>query len=71
MILWKSAQNVAQLTLYMAEKSIQKIEIFMVIFIMPKVNSLQLAKYRPIGMAQWTSHPPQEQEDPGSNPARV
>jgi hypothetical protein len=23
------------------------------------------------GVAQWTSHPPQEQEDPGSNPARV
>jgi hypothetical protein len=25
----------------------------------------------PGGVAQWTSHPPQEQEDPGSNPARV
>jgi hypothetical protein len=23
------------------------------------------------GVAQWTSHPPHEQEDPGSNPARV
>jgi hypothetical protein len=23
------------------------------------------------GVAQWTLHPPQEQEDPGSNPARV
>jgi hypothetical protein len=22
------------------------------------------------GVAQWTSHPPQEREDPGSNPAR-
>jgi hypothetical protein len=22
-------------------------------------------------VAQWTSHPPQEQEGPGSNPARV
>jgi hypothetical protein len=26
---------------------------------------------RPGGVAQWTSHLPQEQEDPGSNPARV
>jgi hypothetical protein len=28
---------------------------------------------RPGGVAQWTSHPPQEQEDrrPGSNPDRV
>jgi hypothetical protein len=25
----------------------------------------------PGGAAQWTSHLPQEQEDPGSNPARV
>jgi hypothetical protein len=25
----------------------------------------------PGGVAQWTSHPPQEQEDPGLNPARV
>jgi hypothetical protein len=25
----------------------------------------------PGGVAQWTSHPPEEQEDPGSNPARV
>jgi hypothetical protein len=25
----------------------------------------------PGGVAQWTSHPPQEREDPGSNPARV
>jgi hypothetical protein len=25
----------------------------------------------PGGVAQWTSHPPQEQEGPGSNPARV
>jgi hypothetical protein len=25
----------------------------------------------PGGVAQWTSHPPREQEDPGSNPARV
>jgi hypothetical protein len=24
----------------------------------------------PGGVAQWTSHPPQEREDPGSNPAR-
>jgi hypothetical protein len=24
-----------------------------------------------IGVAQWTSHPPHEQADPGSNPARV
>jgi hypothetical protein len=24
---------------------------------------------RPSGVAKWTSHPPQEQEDPGSNPA--
>jgi hypothetical protein len=23
------------------------------------------------GVAQWTSHPPQEQEEPGSNRARV
>jgi hypothetical protein len=23
------------------------------------------------GGAQWASHPPKEQEDPGSNPARV
>jgi hypothetical protein len=23
------------------------------------------------GVAQWTSHPPQEQEDKGLNPARV
>jgi hypothetical protein len=23
------------------------------------------------GVAQWTLYPPQEQEDPGSNPARV
>jgi hypothetical protein len=23
------------------------------------------------GVAQWTSHPPHDQEDPGSNPARV
>jgi hypothetical protein len=23
------------------------------------------------GLAQWTSHPPQEREGPGSNPARV
>jgi hypothetical protein len=27
--------------------------------------------YCPGGVAQWTSHSPQEQEDPGSNPARV
>jgi hypothetical protein len=26
---------------------------------------------RPGGVAQWTSHLPQEQEDPGLNPARV
>jgi hypothetical protein len=26
---------------------------------------------RPGGVAQWTSYPPQEREDPGSNPARV
>jgi hypothetical protein len=25
----------------------------------------------PGGVAQWTSHPPQKQEDPGSNPARA
>jgi hypothetical protein len=25
----------------------------------------------PGGVAQWTLHPPHEQEDPGSNPARV
>jgi hypothetical protein len=25
----------------------------------------------PCGVAQWTSHPPQEKEDPGSNPAWV
>jgi hypothetical protein len=25
----------------------------------------------PGGVAQWTPHPPQEQEDPGSNPDRV
>jgi hypothetical protein len=25
----------------------------------------------PLGVVQWTSHPPQEREDPGSNPARV
>jgi hypothetical protein len=29
------------------------------------------ASYSPGGVAQWTSHPPQEQADPGSNPARV
>jgi hypothetical protein len=23
------------------------------------------------GVAQWASHPPQEREDPGSNPSRV
>jgi hypothetical protein len=26
---------------------------------------------RPGGVAQWASHPPQEQQDPGLNPARV
>jgi hypothetical protein len=26
---------------------------------------------RPGGVAQWTLHPPQEQENPGLNPARV
>jgi hypothetical protein len=30
-----------------------------------------IAEYCSSGVAQWTSHPPQEQEDPGSNPARV
>jgi hypothetical protein len=25
----------------------------------------------PGGVVQWTLHPPQEQEDPGSNPTRV
>jgi hypothetical protein len=32
----------------------------------------QIFSYKcPGGVAQWTSHLPQEQEDPGSNPARV
>jgi hypothetical protein len=33
-------------------------------WIINKINS-------PGGVAQWTSHPPQEQEDLGLNPARV
>jgi hypothetical protein len=35
------------------------------------VNSLVDKKRIIGGVAQWTSHLPQEQEDPGSNPARV
>jgi hypothetical protein len=34
------------------------------------LNKQQL-KRCPGGMAQWTPHPPQEREDPCSNPARV
>jgi hypothetical protein len=38
-------------------------------------NYIHLCSYMvalcPGDVAQWTSHPPQEQQDPGSNPARV
>jgi hypothetical protein len=37
----------------------------------PKVRIRKPLVTCPADVAQWTSHPPQEQEDPGSNPARV
>jgi hypothetical protein len=39
----------------------------------PLFNNLQLILLTlPYGgVAQWTSHPPQDREDPGSDPARV
>jgi hypothetical protein len=35
-----------------------------------QVNDTKDVPTCPGGVAQWTSHPPQEQEDPGSNPAK-
>jgi hypothetical protein len=39
------------------------------IFISTRANKVSTCC--PGGVAQWTSHPPQERKDPGSNPARV
>jgi hypothetical protein len=36
-----------------------------------RVPTWKKAIKSPGGVAQWTSHPPQEREEPGSNPARV